>query len=149
MPIQDINTNFTPTAISPTAASTTNPGNVVDLLVSEDWGMGNDWMWLIYIEAAFVSSGGGTLQLQLQGNPSDSTFSSGNVTVYDTGALAIASLGIGRFAFKYPRGFTVRYLRLNSIIATAVMSAGTYQSWLSNDQAQDNSSFASGYTIKS
>lgn len=149
MPIQDINTNFTPTAISPTSTGTTNPGNVIDLLALEDWGAGADWMWLIYVEVAFTTSASGTWQLQLQGNATDSTFGSNNLVVYDTGTLAVASLGIGRFAFKYPRGFTLRYLRLNQVVATGALTAGTYQSWLSNDQAQDNIYFASGYTIKS
>ena len=151
MPIQDYNTNFTQAgAISPTSTGTSEPGSVIDTLDAADWGMGNDWTWLINIITAFSTGSSPTLQFQLQGNPTDSTFTSGNVTVYDTGTIAAATLIAGyMFAFKYPRGYTVRWLRMVQIVGTAAFTTGSYLSWLSNDQVQDNKYFPAGYTIKS
>lgn len=140
------------TAISPTTVGTTNPPVYLDTLINSDWGMGSDWIWYVDVATAFSTASSPTLQLQLQGNPADATFTSGNVTILDTGVVAAATLVKGyEFKLKYPRGYLARYLRVNIIVGTANFSTGTFSSWLHIDAVQDvfpNNIFAAGYTVK-
>lgn len=140
-------------AFSPTATGTTSAPNYIDLLAIQDAGMGNSLIWYVQTAAAATSGGAATLDFILQGNPSDPTFASGNVTVVDAtqGVLTgFATYGLGfEYKLKYPRGFNVRYLRIQAVIATAVLTGGTFNSWIIGDQdaVQDNRPYAAGYTV--
>lgn len=149
-------------AYAPTSTGTAAAPNYIDLQApgtptaqAGDWGMGNDWIWWTQVNVTFTSGGSATLQLQLQGNPTDTTFSSGNLVVIGpTTAVPVATLvkgyegaAYGGWKYKYPRGSVVRYVRLQSIIATAAMTAGSINSWLTNDDMQDIQSSAAGYTV--
>lgn len=121
--------------------------------------MGNDWLWVIQIPTAFTSGGAATLDLKLLGNPNDPTFTAGNVTIIDTGVIALASLVAGyQLFFKVPRqaiplpgasefANDYRYMTLSSTIATAAMTAGAINSWITLDGVQDNRTSPAGYTV--
>ena len=151
--ILDANTQLA-TSFSPTTG-TQQPSFYLDLLALGDWGMGQDWIWYTQITTAFAS--GTSLQLQLQGNPSDATFASGNVTLRDTGAIAEASLVVGaELRLKVDRASifananlttnNIRYVRLNAI-TVGTHTAGVLNSWLTLDAVQDNRPYPSGYTV--
>ena len=138
---------------APTAVTTTSAPNYVDLLAIQDAGMGNSLIWYIQTAIAATSAGAATLDFILQGNPSDPTFTAGNVTVLDAtqGALVgFATYATGfEFKLKFPRGSNIRYLRIQAVIGTAALTAGTFNSWLIGDQdaVQDNRPYAAGYSV--
>lgn len=143
--------SFAPTAIAANAGT-----NVIDTLAIADYGTGSDWLWYFQVATAFTSTGSATMQLKLLGNASDPTFSSGNVTIIDTGAIAVASWVLGyEGKFKIPRALpganqstnNYRYLEMTATIAVVAMSAGVLNSWISQDAMQDNRQYAAGYTV--
>ncbi len=153
--IQDITTQLA-TAYAPTAQGTTYPsagpapgtatGISLDLGAKQDWGMGHDWYWFLWFSAAAASAGSATWAHILQGNDTDSAFSTGTtVSILDDyvteAAPVYTTFTLGyQWSRRYPRGFTVRYLRIADVIGTAALTAGTYSSWLGGDQdnIQDN-----------
>lgn len=149
-------------AFAPTSTGTATVPNYIDAQApgtptaqSEDWGMGNDWIWFTQVNATFTSGGSATLAIQLIGNATDPTFASGNVTIVNaTPAVPVATLvkgfegaSYGGWKIKYPRGSKVRYITMQTVIATAAMTAGSLNSWLTNDDMQDIQSSAAGYTV--
>jgi hypothetical protein len=145
--ILDISTRLA-NAFAPTLVAATAAADYLDLLAAADAGMGNDWVWYTNIGLTFTSGGAGTLDLTLQGNLTDPTFSSDNLTILDSGVIALATLVRGyEIKLKYPRGFNVRYLRVVATIATAAMTAGNLSSWLTNDDMQDVKAYPAGYQV--
>jgi hypothetical protein len=153
MAILDANTQLA-TAYSPTTG-TQQPAFYLDTLALGDWGMGQDWIW--YVQIATTFTGGTSLQLTLQGNATDPTFASGNVTLRDTGAIAEASLLAGsELRLKIDRASifnnavlttnNYRYIRLNAV-SVGTHGAGVLNSWLTLDAVQDNRPYPSGYTV--
>lgn len=149
-------------AYAPTSTGTASAPNYMDLQppglpVSQavDGGMGQDWVWYTVVNVAFTTSAAGTLAIQLQGNATDPTFGSGNVIVDGpTQTVPAATLlkgfegvGYGGWKRKYPRGSLVRYIRLQSIITTGAMTAGSLNSWLTDDAMADNQTYAAGYSV--
>jgi hypothetical protein len=145
--ILDISTQLA-TAFAPTLVAATPAPNYLDLLALADAGMGADWIWYTNVKTLFTSAGAATLDLILQGNATDPTFAAGNVTVLDSGVIALAALVKGyELKLKYPRGFNVRYLRVVATIGTAAMTAGAIDSWLTNDDMQDVRAYPAGYSV--
>lgn len=143
-------------SFSPTTVATTAGTNVLDTLALADYGTGADWVWYIETAAAFTSTGSATMQLKLLGNATDATFASGNVTIIDTGAIAVATWALGfELKYKIPRAVpganqstnNYRYIELTATIGTAAMTLGTLNSWISQDAMQDNRMYAAGYTV--
>lgn len=147
MSVQDIQTQLA-TAYSPTATGANTQGQYVDLETIVDEGMGNDIVFYVQVAAAATSGGSATVDFQLIGNPTDPTFSSGNLTLIDTGLIAVATLVAGyEVKIKIPRGFLIRYLKLNVQIGTAVLTAGTFNAWLTTDSLQDIRAYPAGYSL--
>lgn len=153
-------TAYAPTAIGTTYATLANAATSMDLGSLQDWGMGNDWILYIQVNSSFSTAGSPTLQLILQGNDTDPSFASGTTsTVLDTGAITSQTTGgtPERAAnwqsgfekkLKYPRGFNVRYLRLQVIVGTAAFTGGSFNAWLNSDNVQDNITLPkNGYTV--
>ena len=116
-------------AITVTRVST----NVIDLLNFRDIGYGNPAMWLwLGVNAAFTAGGAGTLQVQLQGSVDNATY----VTLAETRAFSIAELTpiAPLIVMAWPtvpgQTITPRYLRLNYIVATGPMTAGSVNAQL-------------------
>ena len=147
------------TAYAPTATGTTYPAFTIDTGSVQDWGMGTDWALFASVGTSFSTGSSPTLELILQGNATDATFATGtNYTIIDTGAVASATSSNPMIAgawqagyqvkYKYPRGFGVRYLRLQVIVGTAAFTSGSFSAWLNMDNFQDNITFPkAGYTV--
>jgi hypothetical protein len=98
--------------------------DIIDLGSSRDIGAGEPLEVIVAIDATFTSGGAGTLDVKLQ---TDTAVGFGTaVTLASTGATALASLTAGAAIarWKVPRGVQ-RYLRLQYVVATADMTAGT------------------------
>lgn len=140
-----------------TVADHVNTASYIDRIVAMEDGAGADINFIVYVTTAFTSGGSATVQFRLYGNASDPTFASGNVTLADTGAIAVATLVAGyRFTFKVPReAFAsvepttsfLRYLALDVNIATAALTAGAVNAWINPNPVQDNLSYKAGYSV--
>ncbi len=124
----------------------------IDLLAKMVPGAGADIIWLVNVNTTATSGGSATVLHKLEGNPTDATFASGNVLLAqlpNTGTgTAVASVVAGlQFTTKIPRSAVVRYIRHTVTIGTADLTAGKFDSWLLNDDVQDNQAYAAGYTV--
>lgn len=151
---------------SPTAQTTTASTNSLDLhgtgllptlanlQGARDMGIGDDpaLKMLVMVTAAFVSAGGATLQVALQGAPDNGSGVAGTFATYWLSPLyTIAQLNAGSRLYdmdlpRPPDGVSMpRFLRMAWIIATSTMSAGTLQAYVVLDrvdqayQSTDNS----------
>lgn len=117
----------------------TAPQNIIGnaTLFGEDAGVGGIRPELnVVVGTAFVSGGGGTVNVKLQAAPDTAvTYLPGSyVTLGETGPITVANLTAGqvvaRFPFlpAFPPGLNPRYLRLLFSIATATITAGTIAS---------------------
>lgn len=110
-------------AITATAPST----NVVDLAVARDLGVGDPDIDIVAIVGtAFTAAGAATLQIQVQGSTDNSTWD----TYVQSDAIPKAALTAGaKFHVDLPPvppgKSKPRYLRLNYVVATGPMTAGT------------------------
>jgi hypothetical protein len=108
------------------AAST----DIIDLGSTRDIGSGEVLEVIVVIDQTFTSGGAGTLDVKLQ---TDTAVGFGTVvTLLSTGATALASLTAGAqiARWRVPRG-VLRYLRLQYVVATADMTAGTVTAGIS------------------
>jgi hypothetical protein len=108
------------------AAST----DIIDLGSTRDIGSGEVLEVIVVIDQTFTSGGAGTLDVKLQ---TDTAVGFGTVvTLLSTGATALASLTAGAAIARWrvPRG-VLRYLRLQYVVATADMTAGTITAGIS------------------
>ena len=145
---------------APTATGTTYPAYTYDFGSQQDWGMGADLGLLITTATSFSTGSSPTLQVILQGNGTDSSFATGTTyTLIDTTALTATattnpmSAGYWQAGFvrqyKYPRGFSIRYVRLSVVVGTAAFTSGAFNAWLNVDNFQDNILTAkAGYTVQ-
>jgi hypothetical protein len=144
---------------APTATGTTNPAYTLDQGFAADWGMGMDWSLFVTVVTSFSTGSSPTLEIILQGNATDATFTAGTTyTIIDTGTVASAT-GTNpmipanwqagyQVKYKYPRGFIVRYLRLSVVVGTAAFTSGSFNAWLNTDNFQDNQTWAkANYTV--
>lgn len=104
--------------------------DIIDLGSTRDIGSGETLEVIVVIDTTFTSGGSGTLDFKLQTDTA-SNFGSA-VTLQSTGAIAVASLvaGYAVARWKIPRG-VLRYLRMQYVVATADMTAGTITSGIS------------------
>lgn len=117
-------------AITVTRVST----NTIDLLNARDiGGPMNPSMWLyVGVNAAFTAAGAGTLTIQMQGSVDNSAWS----TYGETRALALADLVANSnvMVASWPSNIAAdanpRYLRLNYVVATGPMTAGSLNAQL-------------------
>jgi hypothetical protein len=107
-----------------TSIGSTPSTNVVDLGVVRDIGgaVTDNLALLVQVVTAFTSGGSATLQVQFQTSPDNATWS--NPAMSD--AIPVAQLLAGyKFLVDEIPGPTSRYLRLNYVVGTAAMTAGT------------------------
>jgi len=107
-----------------TSIGSTPSTNVVDLGVVRDIGgaVTDNLALLVQVVTAFTSGGSATLQVQFQTSPDNATWS--NPAMSD--AIPVAQLVAGyKFLVDEIPGPTSRYLRLNYVVGTAAMTAGT------------------------
>jgi hypothetical protein len=122
------------TGDSPTALGSTASTNIIDLGIARDIGgaVTDDLMLLCEVVAAFTSGGSGTLQVQFQTAPDNGSGAPGAwSTLAQSDTVALASLVQGyKFLPGELPGGTLRFIRLNYVIGTAVMTAGTLKAAL-------------------
>lgn len=167
-----ITPGFVPSQLIPTAIATTALTNVIDsgplggpntvapvVNQGRDWGMGIP-MWLyVLITTAPTSGGAATIDLQLVSSAAN-TLTSPNVMLDLTSGAA--AFNGGKFAagsaFRYmlprsgpyvptinPNGW-LRYIGINVIVATAVLTGGAIVAFLTRD-IQDNVLYQAGFTL--
>jgi len=81
---------------SPTTG-TQQSTNVIDLVNARDMGIGDDPALKLMVEILTTFTGGTSLQLQLQGAPDSGGSPGSYTTMWDSGAIAEASLLAGRY----------------------------------------------------
>lgn len=145
---------------------TTALGNVIDSgplggqntpsqNAGRDFGMGYpSWLVVLFV-AAPTSGGGATIDIQLVSSAAPA-LTSPNVMVDLTGgavAFGNAKFAAGaRLAVELPRagvgGTTgwLRYIGINFIVATAALTGGTVNAFLTRD-LQDNTTYVAGYLV--
>jgi len=113
-----------------TALGSTASTNIIDLGIARDIGdaVTASLYLLCQVAAAFTSGGSATLQVQVQSAPDNGSGSPGTWSTIDqSDAIAVASLVQG---YKFLPGAMVspttpgRFLRLNYVVGTAVMTGG-------------------------
>jgi hypothetical protein len=111
-----------------TALGSTPSTNVIDLGVARDVGgaVTDKLMLLCQVVAAFTSGGAGTIQVQFQASNDNATWS----TIVQSDVIALAALVPG-YKFlqnrvpSFQSNALFRYVRLNYVVGTAVMTGGT------------------------
>jgi hypothetical protein len=120
-----------------TAIGSTVSTDVIDLNNFRDLSIGDPHVdVLCRVTTLFTSGGAATLQAQVQGSTDNATF----FTMAESIAYALAALTAGadllRFSLPGPAAGQAmpRYLRMNYVIATAVMTGGAVESRLILDR---------------
>lgn len=85
------------------------------------------------VGTAFAASGAATLNIQLQ-TATDAAFTT-PITVYDSGAIAVADLKANSVVQKVSlAGIPLKqYIRVNYVVGTGPMTAGNIESFLTTD----------------
>jgi hypothetical protein len=154
------------TPYAPTAqGSNINTASYIDRITAMDDGAGADLDIIGYVSTTVTSAGSATVRFQLIGNATDPAFGSNNVVLFDSStAIPKATLVAGyrflvgkvaRSAFKgYANGTGIaggpvyRYVTVNVIIATADLTAGAFNFWLTGATGtQDNLAYKAGYSV--
>lgn len=108
-------------AVTVTAAST----SYVDLGAARDIGVGKQLYVLITVGTTVTAAGAATVQFQLQFD-SSSGFGSA-VTAIQTDVIPKATLVANyQFVMAIPPGQLKQYMRLNYVVATGPLTAGTF-----------------------
>lgn len=158
--ILDILNNFSASgAVTlPTATGTSLIGSSYITLIpplatnaspSMDEGMGADLIWYLQVSTAVTCGSSTSLQFVLLGDTVVPTTSSSQVALSTPVTVSSgSSLAVGtQYQIKIPRGFSVKYLAIGQINTGAVLTGGAIQSWVLNDDVQDNKSYSAGYTV--
>lgn len=131
--------------------------NIIDLVNARDLGVGDQEgatpKLLILVGTAFAAAGAGTLEIQFQGAPDDGTGAPGTWTTYaSSGALSLAQLAAGNKLFpidvphRAPGAALPRFYRLNYVVATGPMTAGTIHSAIVLTR-QDSTQYPPGVVV--
>ena len=122
------------TGDNPTALGSTVSANIIDLGIARDIGgaVTDQLMLLCQVATAFTSGGSATLQVQFQTAPDNGSGLPGAwSTLAQSDAIPVASLVQGyKFLPGEVPGGTLRFIRLNYVIATAVMTGGVLKASL-------------------
>lgn len=111
-----------------TTAAAHDSTNTIDLTVaSPDPGTGRPLYLNVVVDTTFTSGGSATLTVALQDSANNSSFAS----VYETSAIAVASLTAGKVLIKMALPANLRrYVKLVYTIGTAAMTAGKINAWI-------------------
>ena len=122
------------TGDNPTALGSTVSTNIIDLGIARDIGgaVTDQLMLLCQVTTAFTSGGSATLQMQFQTAPDNGSGLPGAwSTLAQSDVIPAASLVQGyKFLPGEVPGGTLRFIRLNYVIATAVMTGGVLKASL-------------------
>jgi hypothetical protein len=156
--IIDAQNSFTATANgaltgdSPTSTGSTASTNVIDLGVNRDIGgaVTDDLFLLCEVVTAFTSGGSATMQVQYQIAPNNAGAPGTWATYAESDAIPVANLTQG---YKFlqdrpvspPAGAEGRFHRLNFLIGTSAMTAGTIVAGFT-PALQHSPVYARGYT---
>lgn len=157
MPIYDLGDQVM-SSYAPTSTGTTLQSYIDRLALMED-AAGASVDVFIQVAAAATSGGAATVRFQAVGNATDPTFASGNKVLFDSGIIAVASLVAGyqiSGTFKRQDHASLeaktnfyRYETIIVTIATAALTAGTFNGWMTNhENIQDNLSYPAGYVVR-
>ena len=128
---------------APTTGTTAST-NVIDTgIAGRSIGSGEEIELVVVVHTTATSGGSNTTQVVLQDSADNSSFA----TVLGSIATAVASLTAGTelLRVKLPPGLR-RYIRVAYIIATADLTAGKFNAYLTKDR-QDNVAQASGFSV--
>jgi hypothetical protein len=167
-----ITPGYVPSQLIPTAIATTALNNVIDsgplggqntqapiANAGRDFGMGYPaWLYIVF-PVAPTSGGGATIDIQLVSSaaaalttPTVMADITGGAQAYNGGKFSTTSFfkvplpRAGPYvATLNPNGW-LRYIGINIIIATAVLTGGSIIAFLTRD-AQDNTLYQAGYTL--
>ncbi len=122
-----------------TTVATHVSDSVVDLLTAGD-SVGREIRFHAVVAVTCTSGGSATVQIILE-TDGDVAFGS-SVTLWSSAAIAVASLAQG-YKFTGKDGLRLpsnveRYLRASIIIGTAVLTAGAFDIFLSNDSQSND-----------
>jgi hypothetical protein len=122
------------TGDTPSSTGSSVSTNIIDLGVARDIGgaVTDQLMLLCEVVTAFTSAGSATLQVQFQTAPDNGSGAPGSwVTLAQSDAIPVASLVQGyKFLPGELPGPTQRFIRLNYVVGTAAMTAGTLKAAL-------------------
>lgn len=124
---------------NPTTVETHASTNVIDLdKLGKDSGVSNIEVYC-RVKTAVTSSGDATVAFKLETSSAEGFDGGAEVTLFDTGDIAEATLvkDYRPFKIKLPRG-TKRYLRMVYTIGTQVLTAGAFDAGLILDDQTNN-----------
>lgn len=129
-------------AVTATALSS----NVIDIGSARNIGAGEDLYLYIQTNIAATAGGNATVNFQLQ----TSTASAMNnpVTLLDSGAIPIASLGGNScLKLKLPTSQAFQeFLGLNFLVTNGPLTAGAFSAWIARN-VDDTAAYPSGFNI--
>ncbi len=142
--IMDSNLEFADaTALDTTGTNTDLIGNVIDLGVARDIGVGQPLFFVVQITTALTSGGSATVQFSVASDSAAAIATDGNQTIHFlSDAYAIASLVAGwTRVFPLPSGDAEaaittgyeRYLGFQTVTGTAALTAGAVNAFLTLD----------------
>lgn len=137
--ILDERTEFCDNLAVPTAIGThvlgdqipTGPGPTLTNV-----GLGEHLMLVVRVSQAFTSAGAATVTFELVTD--DNAALSSPTIIATSGALSMAQLALGNFAFNMvlPRAEYEAFIGIRAVVATAALTAGRVDAFLTNDTAQ-------------
>lgn len=114
-------------------------GNVIDLGNTSNFPGNSDIWCVIKVQTSVTSDGSATVQFKLNSSTLVALTGGTTTTHFDSGALAKTTLVAGYTvaAFKLPRGTYQRYLGIFQTNATAELTAGKIDAYLTIDPPSD------------
>ncbi len=142
---------------APTTGSS-NYSKYIDRLAKMEDGAGEPLYLYGLVTTTATSGGSNTTQFKVLGNATDPTFASGNVTLFDSGLIAVATLVAGYQFMRAviprqpspslePTSSFYRYITCQVLIATADLTAGKFSVWATVKPLQDNLSYPRGFSV--
>lgn len=136
-----LNTFGTDQAVTTTAAST----DIVDLGAARDMGNGEPLELVILVTQTVTAAGAATVTFTLETD--DNAGFSSPVVLASSGTIGKAALAAGTEVLRVKLPLDAeRYLRINYIVATGPLTAGTFTAFLAHDR-QASRACASGFTV--
>lgn len=119
-------------------AGTYNLGDIIDLSVARDIGVGQDLFLVVSCDTTATSGGAATAQFQLVSDGTDTIATNGTQTIHATSrAIPVASITAGAtlFVVALPLEGAVyeRYLAVQQVTAVAAFTAGKINAFLTTD----------------
>lgn len=128
------------TAMSTAGTGRALVGDVIDLgSTSQDIGNGEDLYVVIQVDTAFTSGGAATIAFEVASDAQAAIATDGSATVHlskAAAAVATFTAGVLVLVAKLPPGTYERYLGILQNVATAALTAGKINAFLTHDIAR-------------